>query len=143
MRLLIAIFLSLSLWGYSPRLEAENHADKQIPVTFDICLSYAICSFNFTEDRAAAKSMRFSHDKVVARLSDLGNISFIDECNSGVSDFRAYIWQLVMQRIAQADRLFLVGEKFRSSLQGSLYIDGSTTKSVTLSILENYNKCMF
>ena len=143
MRLIIMLLLSLSLWVAPKGLEAMSHIKKEIPVTFDICLSYAICSFNFTDDRAVAKRMGFFHDKVVMRMGDLGNLTYIDECNSGVSDFKAYIWQLVMQRIAQADSLVLVGEKFRSTLQGVLLIDGQPTKSLTLDLIKTTNECTF
>ena len=143
MRLVIVLFLSLSLWVAPKRLEAMSHIQKEIPVTFDICLSYAICSFRFTEDRETAKRMGFFHDMVVMRIGSLGNLSYVEECNSGISDFKSYIWQLVMQRMTQADSLVLVGEKFRSTLQGTLLIDGMDVKDITLNILSEYNECKF
>ena len=143
MRLFVALLLSLSLWVAPKRLEAMSHMKKEIPVTFDICLSYAICSFKFTDDRTVAKRMGFFHDMVVMRMGDLGNLSYVEECNSGIADFKSYIWQLVMQRIAQADSLVLVGEKFRSTLQGTVLIDGQPVRDLTLSILNDYNECKF
>ena len=142
-KIITILLLCLSFLGYSQKLEANNHKKTGIPVTFDICLSYGICSFNFTEDREAAKSMRFFHDKVVMRMKDLGNITFIEECNSGISDFRAYIWQLTMERIAQADNLILVGEKFRSSLQGTVLIDDKSAGEVVRELINSYNECQF
>ena len=85
MRIITILLLCLSFLGYSQKLEASNHEKEGIPVTFDLCLSYGICSFNFTEDREVAKKMRFFHDKVVLRMVDLGNITFIEECNSAIT----------------------------------------------------------
>ena len=90
-----------------------------------------------------AKKMRFFHDKVVLRMVDLGNITFIEECNSGISNFRAYIWQLTMERIAQADRLILVGEKYRSALQGTVMIDEKSAGEVVSELITSYNKSQF
>ena len=143
MRIITILLLCLSFLGYSQKLEANNHDKIGIPVTFDICLSYGICSFNFTEDREAAKRMRFFHDKVVLRMEDLGNITFIEECNSGISDFRAYIWQLTMERIVEADSLILVGEKFRSALQGTVLIDDKSAGEVVRELITSYNECKF
>jgi len=120
-----------------------RHNTKEIPVTFDICLTYAICSFNFTEDRTVAKQMGFFHDKIVARFGALGNLSYVDECSSGISDFKSYIWQLTMERISQADELVLVGEKFRSSIQGTLLVDGQELRDLVLELLTEVNQCQF
>lgn len=76
-------------------------------------------------------------------MKDLGNITFVEECNSGISDFRAYIWQLTMERIAQADNLVLVGEKFRSSLQGTVLIDDKPAGKVVRELITSYNECQF
>ena len=143
MRLMIVLVLSLSLWVAPKRLEAMSHIQKEIPVTFDICLSYAICSFRFTDDRLTAQRMGFFHDMVVLRMEDLGNMTYIEECNSGISDFRSYIWQLAMQRMTQADSLVLVGEKHRSMLQGTVLVDGVSAKELVLSLLSEYNECKF
>ena len=87
--------------------------------------------------------MRFFHDKVVARFGALGNLSYVDECSSGISDFKAYIWQLTMERISQADELVLVGEKFRSSIQGTLLVDGQELRELVLELVTEVNQCQF
>lgn len=143
MRLIIVLVLSLSLWAAPKRLEAGMHVSRGIPVTFDICLAYAICSFRFTEDRLTAQRMGFFHDMVVLRMKDLGNMTYIEECNSGISDFRSYIWQLAMQRMTQADSLVLVGEKHRSMLQGTVLIDEKSAKDLILELISEYNECKF
>ena len=76
-------------------------------------------------------------------MEDLGNITFIEECNSGISDFRAYIWQLTMERIVEADSLILVGEKFRSTLQGTVLIDDKSAGEVVRELITSYNECKF
>ncbi|MEK9764541.1 MAG: hypothetical protein VW729_17795 [Deltaproteobacteria bacterium] len=143
MKFLIVLLISLSLWAAPKRLEAGSHIDKGIPVTFDICLAYSVCSFKFTEDRVTAQRMGFFHDMVVLRMKDLGNMTYIEECNSGISDFRSYIWQLAMQRIAQADSLVLIGEKHRSMLQGTVLIDEKSAKDLILELISEYNECKF
>jgi len=140
---IIALIICLFFFASGKKTEAMNHKAKEIPVTFEICLTYAICSFNFTEDRTVAKQMRFFHDKVVARFGALGNLSYVDECSSGISDFKAYIWQLTMERISQADELVLVGEKFRSSIQGTLLVDGQELRELVLELVTEVNQCQF
>jgi len=48
-----------------------------------------------------------------------------------------------MERISEADELVLVGEKFRSSIQGTLRVDGQELRDLVLELLTEVNQCQF
>jgi hypothetical protein len=111
-------------------------------VSFDICLAYAVCSFNFPRGgRKEIQRAGFFHDKVVVRMKSLGNMSYIDQCDAGVMNLKEYVWQEAMLKIAKADHLRIQGKKFRHTLEGTVFIDNVNIKNIVLDILKELNEC--
>ena len=106
---------------------------------FEICLAYGICSFVFMDKEQSSKA-GFFHDKVVIRMESLWNMSFIDECRTGIS-MKEYVWQEAMLEIAKAQEIRVFGHKFRHTLQGDLFLDNINIKDIVLEIIEELNRC--
>ena len=143
MRKVLIFIICLSLWAAPKRLEAFIQNKIEIDVNFEICLTYAICSFRFIEGDIRPKKAGFFHDIVVVRMHSLGNLTYIDQCNSGISDYRSYVWQLAMSAIADADEIIIRGEKFRSSIQGTIVIDGVEIRQFVKDLLDELAQCKF
>jgi hypothetical protein len=133
----LAIFCLLG--GRTEAARGDLSIDK---VSFDICLAYAVCSFNFPRgDRKELMRAGFFHDKVVVRMKSLGNMTYIDQCDAGVVNLKEYVWQETMLKIAKADHLRIEGRKFRSTLEGTVFIDNVNIKNIVKEILAELNQC--
>lgn len=135
--LTLAIFCLLG-----SRTEAASGDVSIDKMSFDICLAYAVCSFNFPRgDRTEIMRAGFFHDKVVVRMKSLGNMTYLDQCSMGVVNLKEYVWQEAMLKIAKADNLRIEGRKFRHTLEGTVFIDDVDIKNIVKEILAELNEC--